>query len=349
MSALARWVARILVVKGIVARWRSTRSEHQAVDGSSGHATGASQRASGGAGGGAPSRAGATTSERDEIAPQHSGGPGPDHPLELPAEDWKATLKRTAKEIKDDRVTLVAAGMAYYFFLAVFPALIALVGVMGLVDARPDGLITSINSTLPPDVARVLTAPMNRANAAGEGASLVAAIAGIAVALWSASSGMVALQSGLNVAYDVPSDRKLIGKRATAIVLLVATGLLGGVPSPFLTFGDSTFFVVLGWILTLAAVTLLFSVFYYLAPNRETPAWQWVSAGGVVGTVLWIVASIAFLFYVQNFSNYGKTYGTYAGVVILILWLFLSSLAVLVGGELNAELERQGERRGGSA
>jgi membrane protein len=100
-------------------------------------------------------------------------------------------------------------------------------------------------------------------------------------------------------------------------------------------------YTVLGYIISIIAVVILFSVFYYLGPNRESPSWQWVSVGGVVGTILWILASLALGIYVGNFNSYSKTYGPLAGVIVLILWLYLSSLSVLVGGELNAELERQ--------
>jgi membrane protein len=177
-------------------------------------------------------------------------------------------------------------------------------------------------------------------------ASLYATIFGIGLALFSATSGFVALQAGLNVAYDVDQDRKLLGARATALVLLVATGVLGGVPSPFFTFGEALVYKIIGWVLTVAAVSTLFSIYYYLAPNRpERPPWRWVSVGGAVGTVLWLLSSLGFGIYVSNFSNYGKTYGTLAGVIILILWLFLSALSILVGGELNSELERQASLR----
>ncbi len=102
---------------------------------------------------------------------------------------------------------------------------------------------------------------------------------------------------------------------------------------------------MLGWVLTVLAVVVLFSIFYYLGPNRESPRWTWVSAGGIVGALLWLVVSIGFFFYVNEFSSYGKTYGTMAGVVVLILWLYLTSLTVLIGGELNAELERQAAKK----
>ncbi|CAN5673704.1 YihY/virulence factor BrkB family protein [soil metagenome] len=275
---------------------------------------------------------------------QRSGQPGPDSPLDLEPTDWKATLKRTLKEIKDDRVTLAAAGMAYYLFLSIFPALIAFVGILGLLDADTGPIAEAVRNA--PGEAGV---PLAEAiEAAGErGGSLVAVIVGIAVALWSASAGFVALQSGLNIAYDVPQDRKFIGKRAVALLLVVATGLLGGVPSPIFTFGESLVFVVLGWVLTIVALVVLFSLYYYFGPNRESPSWQWVSLGGVVGALLWILASAGFGLYVATLgeAGYARTYGALAGVIILVLWLYLSSLAILIGGELNAEIERQGGKR----
>jgi membrane protein len=361
MYALARWVARALVIKGLLARWRSKAdggsgsSSPRAGGGSAALAgsppgSGSSGRGSSGAPASSPRTTSASaSSERSEggIEAQRSGDAGPDSPLELDAPDWKATATRTLKEIKDDRVTLAAAGMAYYFLLAVFPAIIAFVGILGLVNADTRGIERSIKTTVPGTTGDLLVEPIEKTRQTSEGASLVAAVSGIAIALWSASSGMVALQSGLNIAYDVGQDRKFIGKRLVAFVLVIATAALGGVPSPLFTFGDSAFFVVLGWVLTVVAVIVLFSFFYYLGPNREKPSWRWVSAGGLIGALLWIVASLAFGFYVQNFgkSGYAETYGTAAGVIVLILWLFLTSLAVLIGGELNAELERQGQEK----
>jgi membrane protein len=269
----------------------------------------------------------------------------PDSPLELEARDWKATVKRTLKEIKADRVTLIAAGMAYYFFLAIFPALIALVGVLGLAHVDASGLVESIRSTLPGGAGTALTAAIRNADKPAETASLVAAIAGVLLALFSASSGFVALQKGLNVAYDVDVDRKFIGARAVALGLLLATIVLGGAPSPIFTFGESAIFTVLAWVLTVVAIMILFSLYYYLGPKRDQPTWRWISAGGIFGGALWILVSLGFGVYISNFNSYGKTYGPLAGVVVLILWLYLSSLAVLIGGELNAELERQARKR----
>jgi membrane protein len=290
---------------------------------------------------GEPTVPGRSESSSVEIPTRKSGDPGPDTPLELRGSDWRQSARRSLKEIKEDRVTFAAAAMANYFFLAIFPALIALIGILGFAEVDAGGLVASLRSSLPGGAGQALTRAIASAENPSESASLAAAVGGIAVALWSASSGMAALQTGLNVAYDVKGDRKFLAKRAVAVVLLVATAVLGAVPSPFLTFGESAFFTVIGWILTVAAVMVLFSIFYYLGPNRESPTWQWVSVGAVVGALLWIGASLIFGLYVSNFNNYGKTYGPLAGVIVLILWLYLSSIAVLVGGELNAELERQ--------
>lgn len=269
------------------------------------------------------------------------GGPGPDSPTDPTPPDWKQTLKRTLKKVKADRIPLASAGMAFYFFLAIFPALIALIGIFSVFDLDAGPLINTVSANVPGGAGAVLTDAL-RGPGPSETTSLYATIFGIAVALYSASSGMVALQMGLNVAYDVKEDRKFIGARLTALALLLATGLLGGVPSPFFTFGEDVIFKIIGWVLSVAAVVILFSVFYFLAPNRpERPRWRWVGVGGLVGATLWIGASIGFGYYASNFGNYGPTYGTLSGVIILIFWLFLSAFSVLVGGELNAELERQ--------
>jgi membrane protein len=290
-----------------------------------------------------PVREGPTERSGAQQSLEDGGKPAPDSPLDLEPQDWKATLERTLKEIKGDRVTLTAAGMAYYFFLAIFPALIAFVGILGLVDVDAQGLVKSIRETMPGGAGTALTAALE--NDQPETASLVAAVAGIAAALFSASSGFVALQKGLNVAYDVEEDRKFVGARGVALLLLAATLILGGVPSPLFTFGDSLPYTILGWVLTAAAIVVLFSIYYYFGPKRDQPAWRWISAGGVAGAVLWIVGSLAFGLYVAEFNSYDKTYGPLAGVIVLILWLYLSSLAVLIGGELNAELERQAKAK----
>jgi membrane protein len=347
---IVKFFARIFFIKVIIDRWKRDKAAGKPMPTRASLASSSSSSVRT-----APIPAAKQTPPAAKTSPAEStdvpkrGGPSPESPLDLDAPDWKATLKRTVKEIKQDRIPMASAGMAYYLFLAIFPGLIAMIGIFKLFELDASGVIGAIERNVPGGAGAVLKDALVGPEKS-ETASLIATVVGIALALFSGSSGFVALQSGLNIAYDIDEDRKLIGARTVALLLLLATALLGGVPSPFFTFGEDLIFKIVGWILTVAAISTLFSIYYYVAPNRpQRPPWKWVSAGGVVGTILWILGSVGFGFYASNFGNYGKTYGTLSGVIILIFWLFLSALSVLVGGELNAELERQAAAKSGTS
>jgi membrane protein len=271
----------------------------------------------------------------------------------------RAIFQRIAKKIVRDRVSLSAGSLAYHWFLALFPAVIAVLGVLSLihVGAHQVGSLThAIDKALPSGVAGVFTSAVKAATTR-DSASLAAIVIGVAISIWSASGGMSALQQALDIAYEVPVDRKFFARRLRALPLMAATLVLGVSGACLIVLGAplgagieghvglhgvafTVIWTILRWTLTLILVSGLFSIFYYAGPNRENPRWRWKTPGGSLATVVFVLASLAFSYYVTKFGSYGKTYGTFAGVAILIFWLYLTGLAVLVGGEINAELER---------
>jgi membrane protein len=263
--------------------------------------------------------------------------------------------KRVLAEMKADNIPVVAAGCAFYAWVALIPALIALIMIYGLV-ASPQTVTQQIETatqSLSRDVAAVIADPIRSATQTGGlGVGVLIALAGV---LWSASGGMDGLIKGINIAYD-EEPRSFPRRRGLAILLtlgaivfvVVAIGLIGVVPvvlgqvapGPVARIaGQVASFVLLGGLMMGALAVL-----YKVAPHRDDPKLRWVSWGAVIATVLWIIGSVGFSFFVNNFGSYNETYGALAGVIVLNLWLLLTMFVILLGAEINSELEHQTRR-----
>jgi membrane protein len=261
---------------------------------------------------------------------------------------------------RTDRVTVAAGAFAYRWFLSIFPLVIALLGVTSLVTiSHRDvvNLVHGVTAALPPGAASVLTESLTNAQRHA-GAGLTATVVASVVALWNSTSGMVVVEEGLDMAFGLATDRSFVRRRLVALPLLASSVAFGGAASALAVFGSplgrllrdavpihgvvfTASWDALRWALALVLVNLLLSVIYFLAPNRPS-RWRWTSAGAVVATATWALVSLGFSLYTTTFQTYGSTYGAFAGVAILIFWLYLSGLAVLLGAEVDAVIESLG-------
>jgi membrane protein len=290
-----------------------------------------------------------TTQEQVEVP----GGKA-ERPAQIPARGWTQVAKRGWKEAKADQVPLLAAGVAFYAFLAIFPALIAIVSIYGLF-ADPSTIANQLNSltaALPDEAAQIITDQVTTLSSRRQtlGISLLLAVL---IALWSASAGISNLLTAINVAYDEEEKRGFVKKRLmslgltlAAIVFMVIILALVAVLPPLLkaVFGTGALrwvLQILGWLVMVILVAIGLAILYRLGPDRDAPRMKWVSVGAVVATFVWLVASIGFSIYTSTFGNYAKTYGVFAGIVVLLFWLWLTMYAILLGAEINAEAEQQ--------
>jgi membrane protein len=280
----------------------------------------------------------------------------PERPTRLPMSAWGGVLRRTVSEFREDNLTNIAAALTYYGILAIFPALLALVSILGLIGhSATQPLIENIGKVSPGPAKSVFTSAIANLDKS-RGASGVIFVAGVAGALWSASGYVSGFMWASNVIYDVQEGRPIwkklpvrLGVTLVTVLLLavsciavVVTGGLASQVGKVLGVGGTavTVWDIVKWPVLVLIVSFMLAILYWASPNVRHPGFRWLSPGGVLAVAIWVIASAAFALYVANFSSYNKTYGSLAAIVIFLVWLWISNIAILLGAELNAELER---------
>jgi membrane protein len=276
-------------------------------------------------------------------------------PTDMSASSWWASLRRTVGEFKEDALADLAAGLTYYAILSLFPALLVLVSLLGLAGPSATQTLTdNISATMPADAAGLVTTAIENLQG-NQAAAGVFGLVSLAIALWSASGYIAAFMRASNVVYDVPEGRPIwktlpirVGVTLLMVVLLsltvVGVALTGSAAAwvgQLLGLGSTvvTVWNIAKWPVLLLIVVFMIALLYWASPNAKR-GFRWVSPGSVLAVVLWLLASAAFAFYVANFASYGRTYGTMATVVVFLVWLWITNIAILLGEEFNAEIER---------
>lgn len=276
-------------------------------------------------------------------------------PIEIPARGWWAVLKRVWDQVNRDNMSIVAAGCAFYALLSLFPAVTALVSVFGIV-ADPGEIqrqLESLRGVLPGEAVDLVAAQARQVASGSTGALGWSALIALALALYTASSGIRTLFTALNIAYEEEESRGLVHFYLLALLftlggvlaVVVGLGVIVGVPVAlgFLPLGPLADWGVriASWLVLLLGTVSALGLVYRFGPSRSAASWRWLTPGSLLATALWLLASALFSWYAANFGSYNQTYGTLGAVVILLMWLYISAFAILLGGELNAELELQ--------
>jgi membrane protein len=284
----------------------------------------------------------------------------PDSPADLGSDSWIETIKRVFGEFQRDNVTDWAAALTYYSVLSIFPGLLVLVALLGVLGQHPqttDAMLEIVADLGPESTVDTLREPIENVTRSGGAAALLGV--GLIGALWSASGYLGAFTRATNAVNEVEEGRPFwklrpqqIGMTLLMVVLLalllvslVVSGPLAESIGDVIGLGSTavTVWGIVKWPVMVIVVAFMFAVLYYWAPNVKQPKFRWISPGSVVAVVVWIVASAAFGFYVANFGSYGATYGSLGGMIVFLLWVWITNIAILFGQELNAEVERQRE------
>jgi len=276
-------------------------------------------------------------------------------PREIPASGWRDILWRTKERVSADNLSIISAGVAFYALLAIFPALIALVGLYGMVfdPQQVAQHLSALTAVLPGEAADLIGKQLQEVTSMERTSLGVGSIVAVLLALWSASAGMRTLMTALDVAYGEKETRGTVRFYATSLLLTLAAvvGAIVAIASvvaipialQFLGLGERVENIIAygRWPLLALVMLVGLAIVYRYGPDRAKPRWRWVSSGAVIAMLLWIAGSALFSLYVTRFGDYNKTYGSMGAVVILMTWFLLTAYIILIGGEINAEMERQ--------
>ena len=292
----------------------------------------------------------------EERRAEEADGRPPGSPTDLPARGWFSTAKRTLREFSEDNLTDWAAALTYYGILSIFPALLAVVSILGLIgQSATQPLIDNLGSVAPGPAKQIVTSALHNLQKS-QGAAGVLFVVGLAGALWSASGYVAAFMRASNAIYDIEEGRpiwKTVPTRVLVTLILLVmlaavaiavtlTGPLADQVGKLLGVGGAatTAWDIAKWPVILLVVIAMFALLYWAAPNVRQPGFRWLSPGSALGILMWLIASAGFALYVANFGSYNKTYGSLGGVIVFLVWLWISNIAILFGAEFNAELER---------
>lgn len=289
------------------------------------------------------------------VAAQRGRGRSATTPSEMPGRGWKDILLRIWANIGKDRVIVVAAGVTFYSILALFPAIAALVALYGLFadPATITSHLDSIAGLVPGGAIEVMRDQISRVASQGRTTLGVTFIVSLLVSLWSANAGMKSLFDALNLVYNEPEKRSFIKLNLVSLTftvlaiafVLVAIGAMVVIPVVlnFLGLAGATELLVkvARWPALFLVVTFALALIYRYGPSRERPRWRWITWGSTLAAICWLVVSILFSWYAENFGSYNKTYGSLGAIIAFMFWIWLSIIVVLIGGELNAETEHQ--------
>lgn len=275
-------------------------------------------------------------------------------PRKFTAKDWKNVLAQTKNDINVKRIGVLAAGIAYFATLAVFPAIAATVAIFSFVVSKSqlNMVFESIEMYLPADIAQLISTQLMAA-LESPSSGIIIIIIGIFISLFSLSGAVSNVIKAINTIYETDETRKFIKLRLTSLAFIIGAGIIALAAVGLLVLNDNYlesigipgfiagFIIVVRWVFIAALVSLGLSLFYRYAPNRRNPQWRWVTWGSAIAAVIWLLGTSLFFLYARYFAHFSQSYSVFAGIIVLMIWFNLTSFALLIGGEINFRLEKQ--------